>query len=195
MRSTSEVSTLRGSASRVALAAGPATIGGFYDTIAEGFTTINPAINPSAFAVNSGEATPIKSIADALAAISLIKGEGEGTMGSPDQPPASNKTFAHYYVFKEIFTQKTLVQDTAGHWSFTGAAIQFPTWFDFQQSTATPSPSLAFNQALSQLLIGLQACWTSGAKPNIGAMFNLQTFAVGLIKEGIRPEFLWAPPA
>ena len=125
----------------------------------------------------------------------LIKGEGEGTMGSPDQPPASNKTFAHYYVFKEIFTQKTLVQDTAGHWSFTGAAIQFPTWFDFQQSTATPSPSLAFNQALSQLLIGLQACWTSGAKPNIGAMFNLQTFGVGLIKEGIRPEFLWAPPA
>ncbi len=74
MRSTSEVSTLRGSASRVALAAGPATIGGFYDTIAEGFTTINPAINPSAFAVNSGEATPIKSIADALAAISANKG-------------------------------------------------------------------------------------------------------------------------
>jgi Ferritin-like len=179
----------------VALAAGPATIGGFYDTIAEGFTTINPVINPSAFAINSGEATPIKSIADALAAISLIKGEGEGTMGSPDQPPAGSKTFAHYYVFKEIFTQKALVQDAAGHWSFTGAAIQFPTSFSFQQSTATPSPSLAFNQALSQLLIGLQACWTSGAKPNIGAMFNLQTLGVGLIKQGIRPEFLWAPPA
>ena len=179
----------------VALAAGPATIGAFYDTIAEGLTTINPAINPSAFAVNSGEATPIKSIADALAAISLIKGEGEGTMGSPDQPPAGNKTFAHYYVFKEIFTQKTLVQDAAGHWSFTGAAIQFPTSFNFQQSTATPSPSLAFNQALSQLLIGLQACWTRGARPNIGAMFNLQTLGVGLIKQGIRPEFLWAPPA
>ena len=179
----------------VALAVGPATIGAFYDTIAEGFAKANPAINPNAFAVNSGEAKPIRSIADALAAISLIKGEGEGTMGSPDQPPAGNKTFAHYYVFKEIFTQKTLVQDAAGHWGFTGAAIQFPTWFNFQQSTATPSPSLAFNQALSQLLIGLQACWTSGARPNIGAMFNLQTLGVGLIKQGIRPEFLWAPPA
>jgi hypothetical protein len=103
--------------------------------------------------------------------------------------------FAHYYVFKEIFTKKTLVQDAAGKWSFTGATIQFPTWFDFQQSTVTPSPSLAFNQAVSQLLIGLQACWTSGATLSIGAMFSLQTLGVGLIQRGIRPEFLWAPPA
>ena len=179
----------------VAFAAGPATIGAFYETIADGFRTVNPAINPNAFAVNSGEATPIRSVPDALAAISLIKGEGEGTEGSPDQPPQGKKTFAHYYVFKEIFTQKTLVQDEAGHWSFTGAAIPFPTCFDFQQSTVTPSPSLAFNQALSQLLIGLQACWTSGARPSIGAMFNLQTLGVDLIKKGIRPEFLWAASA
>jgi Ferritin-like len=173
----------------------PATIGAFYDTIAAGFTTVNPAINTSAFQVNSGEATPIKSVADALAAIALIKGEGEGTKGSPDQPAPGQTTFAHYYLFKEIYTQKTLVQDAAGNWSFTGAAIPFPTWFDFQQSTATPSPSLAFNQAVTQLLIGLQACWTSGAKPSIGAMFNLQALGTELIQQGIRPEFLWAPSA
>jgi ferritin-like protein len=178
----------------VAFAVGPATIGAFYDTIAAGFTTVNPTINPNAFAVNSGEATPIKSIADAQAAIARIKSEGEGTPGSPDQPPAGN-TFAHYYVFKEIFTGKTLVQDAAGQWSFSGAAIPFPTAFNFRQSTATPSPSLAFNQAVSQLLIDLQACWTSGARPNIGAMFNLQTLGTALIKQGVRPEFLWAPPA
>jgi len=178
----------------VAFAEGPATIGAFYDTIAAGFTTVNPTVNPDAFAVNSGEATPIKSIADALAAISLIKAEGEGTAASPDQPLASN-TFAHYYVFKEIFTGKTLVQDEAGHWSFSGAAIQFPTTFNFQQSTATPSPSLAFNQAVSQLLIDLQACWTSGSAPNIDAMSNLQALGTGLITRGIRPEFLWVPPA
>ena len=90
----------------VALAAAPATIGAFYEAIAEGITTVHPAINLNAFAVNSGEATPIKSVDDALKAISLIKGEGEGTMGSPDQPPVGNTTFAHYYLFKEIFTQK-----------------------------------------------------------------------------------------
>lgn len=173
----------------------PATIGAFYDAIAEGFTTVNPTINTNAFAVNSGEATPIKSVADAQAAISLIKAEGEGTAGSPDQPPTGNKKFAHYYVFKEIFTQKTLVQDAAGQWSFSGPAIQFPTCFNFQQSTVTPSPSLPFNQALSQLLIGLQSCWTSGRRPSIGAMFDLQSLGVDLIQKGIRPEFLWAPPA
>jgi Ferritin-like len=67
----------------VALLAGPppATIGAFYDTIALGFTTVNPTINPNAFAINSGEATPIKSIVDALAAIALIKGEGGRNAG------------------------------------------------------------------------------------------------------------------
>jgi hypothetical protein len=179
----------------VALAAQSATIGDFYNAIAEGFTTINPAVNPSAFAVNSSEAKPIKKVSDALDAISLIKGEGEGTIGSPDQPPSGNTTFAHYYVFKEIFIGKTLVLDASGHWSFTGAAIQFPTWFNFQKSAATPSPSLAFNQAFSRLLIDLQACWTNGAPPNIGAMFNLQTLGTGLIKQGTEPEFLWAPLA
>jgi len=173
------------------VAEGPATIGAFYDTIAAGFTTINPAINTSAFQVNSGEATSIKSVADALAAIALIKGEGEGTEGSPDQPAQDQNTFAHYYLFKEIYTQKTLVQDAAGKWSFTGAAIPFPTWYDFQQSTVTPSPSVAFNQAVTQLLIGLQKCWTSTARPSIGAMFTLQTLGTGLIQQGVRPEFLW----
>jgi hypothetical protein len=177
----------------LALAAGPATIGAFYDTIADGFTTLKPTINANAFAVNSGEASPIKSLGDALAAIALIKGEGEGTKGNPNQPPKGPKTFAHYYLFKEIYTQKKLVQDAAGNWSFTGAAIPFPTWYDFQQSTVKPSPSLAFNQAVTQLLIGLQTCWTSGARPGIGAMFALQALGTGLIQQGIRPEFLWAP--
>jgi hypothetical protein len=44
-------------------------------------------------------------------------------------------------------------------------------------------------------LIDLQACWTNGAKQNIGAMLNLQTRGIDLIKQGIRPEFLWAPQA
>lgn len=172
---------------------GPATIGEFYDAIAEAFTKLNPTINPGAFAVDSGEATPIKSVPDALNAIALIKSEGEGTPGSPNQPSPGSTTFAHYYVFKEIFTEKKLVQDAAGHWSFNGAPIPFPTSFDFQQSTATPNPSLRFNESLSQLLTGLQACWTSGAQPDINAMFELQSLGVELIQRGIRPEFLWAP--
>jgi hypothetical protein len=177
----------------VAFAAGPPTIGAFYSALAEGFKTVNPTFNSAAYQVLSGEATAIKSLADALAAISLIKAEGEGSIGSPNQPPQGTKNFAHYYIFKEIFTQKALVQDTAGSWSFTGGPIPFPTWYDFKQSTAVPSPSTQFNKAVTQLLIGLQACWTSGAKPSIGAMFKLQDLGTKLIQQGIRPEFLWDP--
>lgn len=176
----------------LALASAPATIGAFYDAIAAGFTAVNPAINPNAYFVNMGEAVQITSIADAQAAIQRIKIEGEGTEGSPDQPPADGTQFAHYYVFKEIFTGHTLVQGSDGAWSFTGDPIQLPTAYPFAQSTASPDPSIAFNQAFSQLLIGLQTCWTSGASPSIGDMFTLQSLGQDLIQQGIRPEFLWS---
>ncbi|MCK1307649.1 ferritin-like protein [Bradyrhizobium sp. 45] len=176
----------------IAFAPTAASIGAFYTTIAEAFTTIAPPIDPNAFAVASGEAKPIRNLADALAAISLIKGEGEGTEGSPDQP-ASGNALAHYYIFKQMHEQRALVQDTAGHWSFSGPAIPLPTSFDFKRSAASPSPSLAFNQELTKLLNSLQTCWTAGARPNIGAMFRLKTLGEDLIRQGIRPEFAWAP--
>jgi hypothetical protein len=67
-----------------------------------------------------------------------------------------------------------------------------PTAFPFAQSTASPDPSIAFNQALSQLLVGLRTCWTTGAPPSTDDMYKLQTLGQGLIKQGIRPEFLWS---
>jgi hypothetical protein len=175
-----------------ARAAGPATIGAFDDTIAAAFAALQPSINSGAPFVNMGEAVQIRSVADALAAISRIKAEGEGTVGSPDQPPADGTAFAHYYVFKEIFVGKTL-QLTDGKWGFTGTPIRMPTAFDFQPSTATPDPSIAFNQALSQLLTGLQACWTGTGRPDIGAMIDLEGLGQDLIQKGIRPGFQWAP--
>ena len=60
----------------------PATIGAFYDMVSAGFTTVNPTIISTACAVTMGEAVPIASIADAQAAITRIKEEGEGTTGS-----------------------------------------------------------------------------------------------------------------
>jgi hypothetical protein len=177
----------------VALLAGPppTTIGAFYDTISTGFTAVNPTIIPNAPFVNMGEAVQIKTIPDAQAAITRIKTEGEGTQGSPDEPPGDSSQFAHYYTFKEIFTGRTLVQ-TDGKWGFTGPAIQFPTVFPFSRSTVHPDPSASFNQTMSQLLTQLQTCWTTGARPSIGMMFTLQSQGQQLIQQGIRPEFLWA---
>jgi hypothetical protein len=171
----------------------PATIGAFYTAIAAGFDRVQPAINANAFAVSLGEAKPIKSVPDALAAVALIQAEGEGTRGSPDQPARGVETFAHYYVFKEIYTQKTLVKDGSGNWSFTGPPINFPTCYDFKQSNLTPSPSVAFNKAMTQLLFQLQTCWTSVAQPDTDAMNTLEDLGTDLIKQGNRPEFLWTP--
>jgi hypothetical protein len=176
-----------------ALREAPATIGAFYDTIAAGFTAVNPAINPNANFVNMQEAVKITSVADALAAIARIKAEGEGTVGSPEEPPGDATDLAHYYKFKEILVGKQLVQ-TNGKWGFTGPAIQMPTVSNFSKSTITPSPSTAFNQTMSALLVNLQSCWTSGARPSIGAMFDLQSQGQDLISQGIQPEFQWSDP-
>ncbi len=178
----------------LALAQGPATIGAFYDTISLGLNSANPAIAPDAQQVNFGEVVSITSVAGAQTAISLIKGEGEGTEGSPDEPPPDSTAIAHYYAFKEIRTGHKLVNEL-GKWSFSGAPVRFPKVFEFEPAPNGSNASADFNQTLSQLLTELQTCWTSGAFPDLGKMGDLQTKGTGLIKQGIRPEFLWSNPA
>jgi len=176
----------------IALAApAPATIGAFYDAIATSLSTVKPAINPNANFAQFGTAVgPIKSVDDALAAIQLIKAEGEGTAQSPDQPAVDGTQLAHYYVFKQIDKGKQLVQ-VGNKWDFVGPPIQFPKVFNFTKSTATPNPSAAFNQQLADLLTSLQACWTSGNPVNTDGMGRLQQAGMDLIQNGIRPEFVW----
>jgi len=176
----------------VALLAGaaPATVGTFYTTISDAITKLNPVVNQDAHFLNLGEAVQVKTVADAKAEIIRVKSEGEGTKGSPDQPPGDALEFAHYYIFKEIFTGSKLNRN-GNEWSFSGDQITFPEVKSFESSNMNPSPSIEFNRALTQLLIDLQACWTDGESPNIGAMFNLQTLGVGLIEQGLRPEFKW----
>jgi hypothetical protein len=169
----------------------PATIGGFYTTILDAFVKLNPIVNPDAHFVNMGEAVQIKTLADAKAGIIRIMSEGEGTKGSPDQPPGDALEFAHYYVFKGIFKGSKLKRN-GNEWSFSGDPITFPEVNSFAPSSVNPNPSMEFNRALTQLLIDLQACWTNGEPPNVGAMFNLQTLGVALIGQGIRPEFKWS---
>jgi hypothetical protein len=178
----------------VALMAGPppATIGAFYDTIAKALTTNNPTINPSAPSVTYDTVAPITSIAEAVAAIQRIKAEGEGTAQSPDQPTVDGKQFAHYYVFKQIHEGKQLIQ-VGNKWQFTGPPIHFPAVIPFVRSATSPDQA-AFNQQLSELLIDLQACWTSGQQPDISGMRQLQNLGIGLIQNGVGPQFTWAAP-
>jgi hypothetical protein len=181
-------------------AAGPATIGAFYDTIADGFGAVSPAFNSQAHFVDMGdEVFQVKTTADAIKAINRIKGEGEGALGDPDQPgdpdhPANPRTLAHFYVFKEIFVGNVLSLDPQTGKLVRGNQIRFPTVLDFQPSTAVPNPSIAFNQMLSQLLTELETCWTKGSLPDILAMSKLRRLGKDLISRGIRPEFQWTAP-
>jgi hypothetical protein len=57
-----------------------------------------------------------------------------------------------------------------------------------------PNPSLKFNQILATLLTNLQSCWTNGKAVDTGTMHRLKNEGVKLIKQGIRPQFVWADP-
>ena len=176
-----------------ALAAGPATIGEFYTTVAKAFVTLNPPIDQTAHFIRRGaEVFQIKSIQDAQNAIDRIKSEGEGAPGNPDQP-ANPGQLAHYYVFKEILVGNVLTFDaTIGKLvPVAGQPLQFPSVFPFAPSTANPNPSAPFNTLLSQLLAALEACWTKGASfgTALSDMIQLEDAGRALIKQGIRPEF------
>jgi hypothetical protein len=167
------------------------TIGAFYDTIAAGFTTVSPAVVASAPQVKVGEVFRITSLDDAQAAIGLIKGEGEGTEGLPDQPPPNAAVVAHYYAFKEILRGNKLVNQS-GKWSFSGAPIRFPSVFDFKPAPSGSNACDKFRKILSQLLTKLETCWTTpGVRPDVNMMLDLRTEGEILIKQGIRPEFVW----
>jgi hypothetical protein len=184
------------------LAKRPATIGAFYDTIAAGFRKVNPDIDPAApyvviqdilthMPIPAPKNGQILAIDDAIDAIDRIKQEGEGTEGSPEQPPDGQRQLAHYYVFKQIYRGRKLKPDPNGCWIWSDEPITLPT-APFSQSTATPDPSADFNAKLSSLLISLQNSYTAGgAPPSIAAMVALENAGKTLIKNGVRPEFIW----
>ncbi|MBF8185279.1 ferritin-like protein [Nonomuraea sp. K274] len=169
----------------------PPTIGAFYDTIIETFRETCPGIDPDAHAVEVPFAGPIRTVADAIETIDRIKSEGEGLPDSPGSPTGERTSHAHYYLYKELYVGRRLIK-TGDEWSFTGAPITLPEVYHFEPSTAEPELSLEFRRILTRLLTDLESCWTSGAAPNVPAMFELKIAGQALIKRGIRPEFTWA---
>jgi hypothetical protein len=180
----------------LAEAVGPATIGDFYDIVIDGFNKVNPTFDKNAPYMHYGKKlAPIQSVQDAVSAINRIKGEGEGTMGSPDQPPedAKPEEFAHYYKFKEVLKRHQLIKQD-GKWDFVGPEITFPKIFPFKKAAAPTEATKAFSKAFSSLLVNLQESWTKDTSPSISKMRNLRDLGQDLIqKKGIAPEFVWAP--
>jgi hypothetical protein len=172
------------------LAKRPATSGAFYTTIAKAFDSLQPDIDTHARMVDVPFGKRVGSVADAIAVIERIKNEGEGVQDSPEEPVADHN-YAHYYLFKEIYVQRRLI-NVGGKWKCEGDPVRLPEVFNFRRCWLRPHLNIAFKRELTRLLTDLQACWTEDAPPNVPGMFQLQILGRNLIKRGICPEFYWA---
>src|SRR5262249_46309591 len=141
----------------LAAAEPPATIGDFYDTLIAALQRQNPSMDANAKFVVLGEAVPIRSVSDAVAAINLIKDEGEGTRESPSQGPSDQPKLAHFYTFQMIRRGTKYVYSN-GKWSIDpNATTRLPMTFDFAPGKAGSAGD--FSRKLTILLKSLEASW------------------------------------
>ncbi|WP_093780764.1 ferritin-like protein [Streptomyces sp. yr375] len=176
---------------RFAAAAGDAgdaetfpSIGRFYTAIQEAFRQHQGEIKGTRQITRNMEGHgqgnslfAIRTLADAEAAITIIKEQGEGTDKTPDNTfPGHKGELSHYYVFREIFKGHKLVkvQEDPPKWDFTGAKIPLPKarpmgkvplggWAT-DKTTAPKDPEVkaaltAFNQSFSDMLRSLEKAW------------------------------------
>jgi hypothetical protein len=181
----------------------PDSIGAFYDTIAAGFTTVNPSFPAGTFqapstTVGQDHLTVITSVAEAVSAISLIKDQGEGTSSSPEEGTLDPNEFAHYYTYAQIYYGAELVQ-VNGQYQFSGTSITLPQVYPFAPSTGQPtSMETAFAQSFSNVMYALQQIWTSSdgnLERAIGMMGGLKTAGVACIMQKLTPPFIYSAPS
>jgi hypothetical protein len=166
------------------------TIGAFYDTIIEGLSLIRPAIDQDALAIPVRFAPKITSIEEAIATIEIIKREGEGVEGSPEQPETERDAYAHYYQFKEIAVGQRLVF-TNGKWSFNGRPVVMPAVVDFRPEGLPSTGNIEFREVLRRLLMEIEACWILGRAFEVSTMFELGILGRSLTRKGVTPSFEW----
>jgi hypothetical protein len=186
----------------------PPTIGQFYDAIRAAFGLLTvPLTTEGQIATTLGVPDPdqpetgpnvtenlvtIGSVADAQAAIDLIKDQGEGSSTSPDAPQydqAEGGELAHYYRFAEIHHGKELEQQPDGSWDFTGAAIPFPDCYPVAKVPAGGYPGVSavqtFDTDFATLLGQLESAWTGGGLTTlenaINTMFSLSSDASAIV--------------
>lgn len=145
------------------------TIGAFYSAIATAFSKMCPSVitgeRQLVLTRPDFRLEAIRSISDALAAIQLIKEQGEGTSSSPLYGPSADDK-AHYYLFGEIYHEKALIEVSPGHWSYSGDDLPFPLPHEIYPMAPIPAAgypeSRPFNQKYSEMLHELQSAWQFG---------------------------------
>jgi Ferritin-like len=179
------------------------TIGAFYDAISQAFTNLNPTLTTTNQLTTSFDdlnmnLNVISTVAEAVAAITEIQEQGEGTdTSTTDSPYTANygngPELSHYYKFSEIYNGATLIQED-GAWVYKGTAVPFPEVYPMapiqtQGGYQNPTPSAqaaleSFDGLFYCLLAGLENAWragnNNGLQDAINVMFLLQPAAQAL---------------
>ncbi len=171
-----------------------ATIGEFYDAIAKAFETLSPAFCDGIQMQHKfpvGEVFAIKSAADAVKAIKVIKEQGEGNSQTPMPPESLSGEPSHYYAFKQLVEGRRLRKGDDGKWRFDGEAMPLPAVHSFAQ-TSDDAACAEFNQALRDILEGLERTWAIGTQEfpkAMQGMMRLRKQGISLVRRGLRPNF------
>jgi hypothetical protein len=175
------------------------SVGAFYTDLLKTFHTTAPKLSTRgqlSAHIGSDVLKPIATLNDVEHSIEIIKEQGEGTDGSPDDAFDHNHP-AHYYAFAEIYHGQQL-RNTRGSWQFTGTPVPFPA---ARPMATVPTggwhhPPKPVHQLLTQfdttyttVLDTLDMAWTHGTPHTldtaIRAMHRLQTPAVELMETPI----------
>ncbi|MFE0626659.1 ferritin-like protein [Streptomyces sp. NPDC058864] len=157
--------------------AGPPTIGDFYNGVVTAFLDHRPELSVRGQIgqrIGPDELRPMRTLDDIVAAVEIIKEQGEGSSDSPEAPTGEatggHRAVAHYYAFAEIYHGRTL-EESDGLWAFSGPPIPFPDvrpmgvvprggWPHPPREAATLLRR--FDTAYGELLRDLEAAWQSG---------------------------------
>jgi hypothetical protein len=201
-----------------ALAAGVApkfpTIGDFYDSLKAGLvhaTSFNPAGQLTiGFGTTGDNLTQITTLAEAEAAIDLIKEQGEGNSTSPAAGPSSDN-LAHYYRFLQIKDGRKYVKQADGTFKQDpGQPLPFPAPAEIYSMAPVPAAgypglpeAVAFDTAYSKVVQLLHDAWDQGSQGLLvqawNSMYSLESPATALMDKpreqsqggNYGPAFLW----
>ena len=194
------------------------TIGEFYESLKKGlvyaksFTTAGQLV--ISFGTTGDELTTIKDLTEAVAAIDLIKNQGEGNTTSPAAGPVSND-LAHYYRFLQIKDGRKYVKQSDGSFKQDpNQPLPFPSSSEIHSMAPVPAggyPGVPeadqFDTAYTNLVQLLHDAWNQGSQPTLekawDAMYLLRGPAITLMKmprdSGLGgnygPAFLWKTTA
>jgi len=154
------------------------SIGEFYKAVEDAFTSNTaqlPYTTTKQLTKPRMDITLVDNLANAVKAIELIRGEGEGS----SKNPFFNGKLSHFYAFGELFHGATYVFDPAtqtGDW--TGTAIPAVTIAPMTPIPLggypnPPAPAVAAlstcDQNFTDMLTELDAAWATGSTASLGA--------------------------